>query len=396
MKGLKKRVLIGVSGGPDSMALLDMMKDKYEVYVAHVNYHHRDSALRDELIVEDYCKKYGIPYFKKDYVEVEGGNFQENARIFRYEFYKEIIDKYDLDCVMLAHHKDDLIETYLMQKKRNSHVYYYGLKRSVKNFGIKIVRPLLKYTKIDLKDYCDNHGIVYGIDESNLSDDYQRNRIRHDVIEKMSLREKNELVREINSINKENRILNKSCVDFINKRSRIPVDEFLLFEDKIRLLRIFLGVSVSRKQANELIRQMSATKSFEVLIEDKYLCLEYGYIEVYKKENDYIYELTDIKYFKTKYFKLCKSGKRIESFNVSEDDFPLTIRNYKEGDSIKLRFGTKKLNRFFIDNKISYRQRKMWPVVVNSAGTAIFVPNIGCDINHYSKNANMYMLKLLS
>ena len=112
MEGLRKRVLIGVSGGPDSMALLDMMKDKYEVYVAHVNYHHRDTALRDELIVEDYCKKYDIPYFKKDYVEVEGGNFQENARIFRYEFYKEIIDKYDLECVMLAHHKDDLIETY--------------------------------------------------------------------------------------------------------------------------------------------------------------------------------------------------------------------------------------------------------------------------------------------
>lgn len=378
------------------MALLDMMNDKYEVYVAHVNYHHRDSALRDELIVEDYCRKYDIPYFKKDYVEVDGGNFQENARISRYEFYKEIVDKYDLDCVMLAHHKDDLIETYLMQKKRKSHVYYYGLKRSVNNFGIKIVRPLLKFTKDDLKDYCDNHGIVYGIDESNLSDDYQRNRIRHDVIEKMSLREKNLLVREINLLNKENNRLNKECVSFINKRSRIPVVEFLSYEDKIRLLRLFLGVSISRKQANELIRQISTTKSFEVLIEDKYLCLEYGYVEVYKKEDDYSYELLDIKYFKTKYFKLCKSGKTIESFNVSEDDFPLTIRNYKEGDSIELRYGTKKLNRFFIDNKISYRQRKMWPVVVNSAGTAIFVPNIGCDVNHYSKNANMYMLKLLS
>ena len=118
MNKSKKRVLIGVSGGPDSMALLDMMKDKYEVYVAHVNYHHRDSALRDEKIVEKYCMKYQLPFFKKDYVEVGGGNFQENARIFRYEFYKEIIDKYNLEYVMLAHHKDDLIETYLMQKKR--------------------------------------------------------------------------------------------------------------------------------------------------------------------------------------------------------------------------------------------------------------------------------------
>lgn len=394
MNKSKKRVLIGVSGGPDSMALLDMMKDKYEVYVAHVNYHHRDSALRDEKIVEKYCMKYQLPFFKNDYVEVGGGNFQENARIFRYEFYKEIIDKYNLEYVMLAHHKDDLIETYLMQKKRKNHVFYYGLKKSINNFGIKIVRPLLKYTKSDLITYCNKNNIPYGIDESNLSNDYQRNRIRHDIVEKLSSKEKNSLVKEINNLNKENKELNKKSINFINKRKIIPVSEFLEYEDKIRLLRIFLGISISKKQAIELIRQIGTASSFEMLIEDTYLCLEYGYISVYKKEDDYFYELSEIKYFKTKYFELSKKGKTIESFNVNKEDFPLIIRNYKEGDCILMRYGTKKLNRFFIDHKISYKERKMWPVVLNKDGLAIFVPKIGCDRHHYCKNANMYMLKL--
>lgn len=257
-----------------------------------------------------------------------------------------------------------------------------------------VKRPLLSYTKDDLKKYCDDHMIEYGIDESNLGDDFQRNRIRHEVVSKMSIKEKNALVKEINALNRDNNLLNKKCTAFINNRTRIPVEEFLTYDDKVRLLRIFLGISISKNQAKELIRQINTTASFEQLIENRYLCLEYGYLEVYDKEDDYCFVLDSLKCFKTKYFKLCKSGKTIESFNVGEDDLPLTIRNYKEGDCILMRFGTKKLNRFFIDNKVSYRERKMWPVVLNKDGIAIFVPKIGCDVNHYCKNANMYMIKL--
>ncbi len=388
------KVLVAVSGGPDSMALLDMVKSKYEVYVAHVNYHHRDSAMRDENIVKDYCASFNIPFFVKDYVECSGGNFQENARVFRYEFFKELIDKYNLDYVLTAHHKDDLIETYLMQIKRDSHVYYYGLKEDVEVFGIRIVRPLLNYTKADLKKYCDKHCIVYGIDESNLGNDYTRNKIRHEVIEKMTLYEKDELVKSINLLNRENEINNNLCRSFINGRDSISVDEFLAYSDKIRLLRMFIGISISKRQCLDLLRQIKQSNGFDILIEDRYLCKEYGYLKVYLKEDDYLFVLDDISNISNSHFKLATSGSRFESLCLSKQDFPIVIRNYKEGDFIKMRYGTKKVNRFFIDNKIGHKDRKMWPVMLNSKGDVILVPGIGCDKYHYCPNAKLYMIKL--
>ena len=104
--------------------------------------------------------------------------------------------------------------------------------------------------------------------------------------------------------------------------------------------------------------------------------------------------LDDFKCFKTKYFKLSKSGSRFESVHLDLCDYPITIRNYKEGDSIKMRYGTKKINRFFIDNKISHLDRKKWPVMLNSNGDIILVPGIGCDKYHYCPNNVVYMIKL--
>ncbi len=393
MSDVKKKVLVAVSGGPDSMALLDMVKDKYECYVAHVNYHHRDSALRDENIVRDFCLKYNIPFFKEDYVE-SSGNFQERARIFRYEFFKDLVNEYHLDCVLIARQKDDLIETYLMQEKRNSQVYYYGLKSSVEIFGIKVKRPLLSKTKKELEDYCKKNNIEYGIDESNLGDDFTRNKIRHEVIDRMSIKEKNALVRKIRDLNKENELLNKKAKSFIDGRDKIPVEQFLEYDDKIRLLRYFVGIGISKKEANELIRQIKESKGFEVLIGDTYFCKEYGYLLAYKKEEDYCFVLDKIEYFKTKHFKISKKGSSVEAVCLKESDFPITIRNYKTGDSIKLRYGTKKINRFFIDRKISSKDRKMWPIMFNKDGSAILVPKIGCDIHHYAQNDILYMIKL--
>ena len=77
MKENKDKYLVACSGGPDSMALLDMFKDKYELYVCHINYHKRESAKRDELIVRRYCKKNRIKCFVYDYIDSDGGNFQD-------------------------------------------------------------------------------------------------------------------------------------------------------------------------------------------------------------------------------------------------------------------------------------------------------------------------------
>ena len=393
LNSMSKRVLIACSGGPDSMALLDMMKDKYEVYVAHVNYHHRDSAKRDEDIVRKYCLRYQIPFFKKDYVDNEKGNFQDKARIFRYKFFNELVNKYQLECVLTAHHKDDLIETYLMQREKNIDVSYYGLKKEVNLYGVIVKRPLLKYTKKQLENYCLKNNIEFGIDESNLTNLYTRNKIRHEIIDKLTIRQKDEYVSVINIVNKKLEKERNDTKKYINKRTKLSIEEFNNYENKLLLLRTFIDKNISEKYGEEIIRQIEEAKSFEIIIDDKYLCKEYDYLEVYLKENDYFYILDNFQYFKTKHFKLSKKGNSKEGVTLDVDDFPLTIRNYKNGDFIKMRYGKKKLSRFFIDNKISSKDRKMWPVMLNKNNEIILVPNIGCNKYHYSAKHNIYMVK---
>jgi tRNA(Ile)-lysidine synthase len=78
---------------------------------------------------------------------------------------------------------------------------------------------------------------------------------------------------------------------------------------------------------------------------------------------------------------------------VTEKDFPICIRNVKPGDKIEMRFGTKSLSRFFIDRKINRIDRKHWLVMENQAGKVIFVPGLGCDVEHFSVKANLFMIQ---
>jgi len=390
----KKKYLIACSGGPDSMALLNMSKDKYEVFVCHINYHHRQTALRDEEIVKNYCLINKIPFIKFDYVDNEKGNFQDKARVFRYQCFEKCIKQYELDGVLVGHHLDDLLETYLLQIKRHSEVSYYGLKKKTKIFNVDVIRPLLKYSKKQLEDYCLKNNIPYGIDESNLTDAYQRNKIRHTKIEKMSKKDKQDLLLEINYKNYQKKEIDKLLNEFINKQNHFDYYEFMSCPYLKQLIRKLTYEDLSDKYLEEIIKALKSKKNIELKIKDKVLYKEYDYIEVWDKEVNYSYTFNSIKYQKYPYFKLSKKGSNFEGVTLDKNDFPITIRNFKEGDFIKMRYGSKKINRFFIDNKISTHQRKLWPIMFDKNGSAILVPEIGCNFNHFSIKHNAFMIKL--
>ena len=390
----KKNYLVACSGGPDSMALLDMYKDKYNLVVCHVNYHKRDTALRDEKLVKKYCKENNILFIKYDYKDEGSGNFQDKARVFRYKCFADCVDMYDLDGVLVGHHLDDLLETYIMQVERKSEVTFYGLKPKTKIMNVNIVRPLLKYTKKELEDYCVSKNIAYGIDESNLTDHYKRNRIRHTKIEKMSKKEKLDLLKEINSKNKEKQKEEKQVKEFIGKNHKYDYEIFINYPYIKNVLRKLIKEDLSDKYLDEIIKALKSKKNIELLINNKYLFKEYGYVEIIDKEDDYSYTFNSLVYKKYKHFKLTKKGTSFEGVTIKDDDFPIVIRNFKEGDTIKMRYGTKKINRYFIDNKIPSKDRMMWPIMFNKTGDAILVPGIGCNVNHYSPKHNIFMIKL--
>ena len=124
------KYVAGVSGGPDSMCLLDFFRlEGYALTVAHVNYHFRATADRDEKIVKDYCAKYEIPCFVHNADQPEG-NLEAWARKERYAFYHQVIEEAGAAGILLGHNEDDLIETYLMQEEKGAYYSYYGLRES--------------------------------------------------------------------------------------------------------------------------------------------------------------------------------------------------------------------------------------------------------------------------
>lgn len=388
-----KNVIIGVSGGPDSMALLDMYKDKYHVTVAHVNYQKRETAFLDELLVKDYCEKNNIK-IECAYPKITKGNFQAEAREYRYKFYQELADKYQADTVMVGHHLQDHLETYLLQLGRKAIVDYYGLQTETNIQNIKVYRPLLKYHKSDLIEYCQNNNVPYNIDESNLSKDYQRNSLRIDKINKLNTKEIESLLLEISEKNKELKNKKERLINITNdlKDSRTTYQELEL-DDQLAVLYQFLKgngyYNISKDYASEIVRQLLNKEFFK--FEDKYLVLKDARALEFRQP--YTTVINKIEFKDYGRFIIDDKGEVIEGLKLSPEDLPITIRSWKEKDKIKLKFGTKKVSRFLIDRKIKPQDKIEWLVVENVAGEIIFVDKLGCDLKHYSANPSIYIKK---
>ena len=385
------KCVVACSGGPDSMALLDQLnKQGKDIVVAHVNYKHRDTADRDEKIVKEYCKKYDIPV-RVLYPVHEKGNFQAWARDVRYAFFEEVADEFDTKLLYVAHQMDDVIETYLFQKNRNMICDWYGLKEKSVRHGYQIVRPLLNFTKSELQQYCNDNGVSFGIDESNLTNHYTRNVIRHTQIEKMDRKEKEEWILKIQNENDFWQIKREDMEEFF-KNWNNDVDALLNQKEAWLYLDTFLFHSLchhfSRKYMEELCAQLKGNVLIE--IEDHLLERHNEKLYLMPKPQDVYYTLNELEYKDYKEFSIMNQGQTIESFSVEASDFPLVVRHVKVNDVISMRFGNKNVHRFFVDRKICKIYRKYWLVVENNAGKVIFVPGLGCDVEHYSQNQQFY------
>ena len=396
LKNFKGRYLIAVSGGPDSMALLDMLrKTESDLEVAHVNYHKRETADRDEELVRQYCETHQIPFHCLDvYPDDVEGNFQAYARKARYSFFASLCKEKNLDGVMVAHHKDDVIETYLMQREKKLGVGRYGLAEDTVIEEVRVIRPLLDMDKKALLRYCQDNAVPYGIDESNLADDYTRNRIRHWIVEQMGDIEKENLIEEIEALN--HALQQKQKIIQEGIRSHYEAKEFLALPYLIDHLRlIFPGHSL--RYYEEMDRQLNETDRCVLRDDRTILTKEYGNIDIFAIPEDYEYvfpSMEDLKEGDYERFRISLSGSSVEALILSLEDFPVTIRNAKAGDQIRMRYGTKKISRFFIDRKIPLKERLAWPVVLSQRNEVILLPGLGCDVYHYSQKPDIYVLKL--
>lgn len=186
------KIVVGVSGGPDSICMLDMMRElkekniiNFEIYVAHINHMIRKEAIDDEKYVQNYCKTHNIKFFVKrvDVQQIANDKkigTEEAGRKVRYDFFEEVLKETGSNKIAIAHNKNDKIETIIMHVLRGSGLS--GLKGIEKIRDDKYIRPLIECEREEIEKYCEEKKLYPRIDKTNFENEYTRNKIRNVVI----------------------------------------------------------------------------------------------------------------------------------------------------------------------------------------------------------------------
>lgn len=393
--------LVAVSAGPDSMALLNMcLEEGIPCAAAHVNYHHRKEADEEETYIRLFCLQNHIQLYVKNDPFAYEGNFEAAAREWRYEWFVSLVKEYGYRGILVAHHEDDLIETYFMQEEKNLVPSWYGLKEEMMYQGVLVKRPLLSRTKKELLEYCEKRGIRYFIDSTNADESLSRNRIRRQIVEPLSRMERDMIRREIDMKNAE--ASERSCrVGTMIHEGRVSLAKYRALSEADRLALLRKVIETDKHFSLSFVKQtdqvLMKKNDFDLPVNDLHLVQEDGSFFMVKPSEPYEYtfsSLEEIMRFKEKAPFAVEEGKPgVNAVTVSEQDFPLTIRSPLPSDSITLRFGTKKIHRFFIDRHIPLYKRRIWPVVTDRQGRIILVPGLGCDISHFSISPDFNVLQ---
>jgi tRNA(Ile)-lysidine synthase len=432
------RIVVGVSGGADSVCLLYVLKGFCEekgatLTVVHINHGIRGKeAKRDEEYVEEICKQYGIEthtfhYEVKKIAKEEGISEEEAGRKVRYESFLEICKLKKCNKIAIAHNKNDNAETVLFNLFRGTGIKgLTGIEPSrviSTEFGnITVIRPLLNLERKDIEEYLQQEGIVYVTDSTNLTEDYSRNKIRNRVLT-YATKEIN--LGAIGNINEAASQLKEiaAYVDFhielrfqalvrvVDQVYHITVNDFMLESIVIQkgLIRRILEEMAGKRKDLEA-KHVETVLTLLTKQVGRYMHLPYGIVA----EREY----NDIKFFcekQEKEEKFTKErmmpielkipgrifipliGKFIETklinyknsetipksscakwFDYAKIENVVEIRTRKEGDYIQINAsgGNKKLKDYFIDHKIPQKLRDK-QILITDGNHVMWIPGHG-------------------
>lgn len=372
-----KKYILTCSFGPDSMCLFDLLiKNKINFVVAHVNYHILSYANEDEQNLKNYCDSRNIKlYVSSVYFTKDLGNEEDWCRTYRYTFFENLAKELNIPNILIAHQQDDLVETYIMQKRRNSFVQYYGLKPFYTKNNTNYIRPLLNYRKSLLLKYCQENKIPYSIDYSNFDTKYKRNYIRNIEIPKLSNDEFQAIIKEIKTKNKNREKLCSSIkfdssisFDFLDKQNsdNLKVEIFYLY-----LINRGFTFDVSKGAILDFLQKCKyKTGTFCETINNFIFDFSYGEIFVYKPKNiSYLYNI----YNGESCNNLIKINLKAHFFSSIQSNF-FTIKPIDKKDFYNKNGFIYKINRCFINWKVPLYIRKIWPGLYNDKGELIYVP----------------------
>ncbi|ABW17993.1 tRNA lysidine(34) synthetase TilS [Alkaliphilus oremlandii] len=406
------RIIVAISGGPDSVCLLHnlyQLREEYnlELYGAHLNHNFRGiDAQVDAQYVANLCEELNILCFIKSmdvpqYAKEKGLSSEEAGRILRYEFFDEIAEQVGANKIAVAHNENDQAETVLMRLLRGTGLQ--GLTAIHINRG-RIIRPLLGVDRKSIEEYCEKYQLSPRIDKTNLESIYKRNKIRLELIPYL---EEHYNPNIIENLVRTAEIL-KEDFDFIEEQSReiysglmtnqnefsltLPLEAIRNLHPAIksRVIRLAAEQLLGRQEILEYKHVQNVLDLVEKGATGKKTALPLGLIAKISYENlcftteaeesrayEYELPLEDFLYleeldgtFEARVFERNQTqeisrDKYCKCFDYDQIKNTLNVRNRREGDKFYPLglTGSKKLKDFFIDYKIDRDERERMPLV---------------------------------
>lgn len=409
------KILVAVSGGEDSVVMLDMLaKANIQCVVAHCNFQLRgEDSNKDEIFVKNLAKKYGFKFFvvrfdTRKYAKKQKISIEMAARNLRYKWFEKIRTENNCKYIATAHHQNDSVETVLLNLTRGT-----GL-RGLTGIPLKnrhIVRPILHLTKNQISEYVQKNNLQFRTDKTNFENKHNRNKIRNQIIPLFetinpafakNISENIERFSEIEQIFMQKiEQERKNCISIKNDFTEIDIEKLKNLSPLHTYLYEFLQpYNFSNKITDDIILSLNAEsgKTFfsetHRLIKDRNkliisnlikkksgsitLSNVFGNVSICKKLPDgtkILFEMFD----KTKDFRIEKSPK-IAYFDFEKLSFPLELRKWQAGDyffpfGMK---GKKKISDFFVDKKMSLLEKEnAW--LLSSNGKIIWVVGMRTD-----------------
>lgn len=419
LKVFNKPLVVGVSGGPDSVALVYILKMlNLNIRVAHLNHGLRGEESEDDAkLVKALAKKMNIPYTIEKRFIPNTGSIQQAARNVRYNFFAEVCKENNTDTVFLAQHADDQLETVLMNFFRGASITgLSGIKRVSRYRGLTLIRPFLRCTKKEILTFLKENNIDYRIDSSNLKEKYLRNKFRLNIIpfleENLGHGFKETILRNVDVFSMEE--------DYLNQEAQTVLSKVLKEKDKHNYNQYDIVMDVSLKNYHKAIiarviklvvselyqvRDFTSQNIFDIVelcLSDKPKSINLPNGAIFAKWDNNLAFYTEKNFqnstetvkivlnegiiFGNKELIISESKNKQPTHEFSADQlkFPLFIRSRKEGDRIKISVGaTKKLKSFFIDEKIPRHQRDNIPILTDANDNIVSVVGYRVSPQHY-------------
>lgn len=393
--------LVALSGGADSVALLLILKDLgYHIEAAHCNFHLRgEESNRDEEFVKNLCQKLDIPFHvihfdTKEYATLHQVSIEMAARTLRYGYFRQLRQDIGAEKVCVAHHRDDAVETLLMNLMRRSGVH--GL-TGIRACNGEIVRPLLDVSRQEIEDYLHSIGQDYVMDSTNLVDDVLRNKIRLNVLP--LLEQMNPNVAE--NIGKTARFMQESekvieaamdqqkseLIESVDETERVSIKKILQLPSP----ELFLHEWLSKKgfnttQVEQLVEHLEGVSGRTFEAQDYVLLIDRDHLVLApRKEPMKSLRIPEEGRYRVDEH-LCIDIKTSNNISISKSDdcvtlekekvkFPLTIRPIENGDAFIPygMTGRKLVSDYLTDRKCSIFEKQRQLVVTDSEGQIIWL-----------------------